>query len=539
MTHQRARLTKSKSASSTTALQTLEITTTAVVTDNDQTLEDVDSRKQLHHHHYHHIRSPAFVANSSPLPSPEQLETTELLPSPFKCTSEAVVALQDAVKANENIKKPTVPVTECEILQSSFFSAILLIQWSNVIGPKVDKVWSAEPVDEKTQMMIARQVLNGEIGSCSIESKWVLLQSMICTAFLFEDPTVQSLFAIVLVVPTRYQKNFSQYFQLLKDRVPIQLVQPLIHLRKMQKRESVAWSTVLDYFTVNWLIPFVTSIMDLESVSLPMDCIKTSNTMLDNESKQMLDSPFFAKIITSHLQTFGSTVLIGNSLTSMNMMINTLALFLSAKERNRSSHARKHHHYMPDLYLQGVLAKDLEEMNLRIELAILDSNLPTTLVDMSRLIVKRTPLYKEYHRLRSNYHTALFAKLQHGFIQRNTKTQMNDWNKRSQVFEVSNSIAPMVQSLLEEVRKIPAWLREAYIKQWKKSLIKRALAMIRFIEDEMHMSLQHQKPREDLVSSVMNALSLYHMADFTIILTQAEKLKPGMADVLNSQIPLK
>ncbi|CEJ02418.1 hypothetical protein RMCBS344292_16424 [Rhizopus microsporus] len=97
----------------------------------------------------------------------------------------------------------------------------------------------------------------------------------------------------------------------------------------------------------------------------------------------------------------------------------------------------------------------------------------------------------------------------------------------------------MVQSLLEEVRKIPAWLREAYIKQWKKSLIKRALAMIRFIEDEMHTSLQHQKPREDLISSVMNALSLYHMADFIIILTQAEKLKPGTADVLNSQIPLK
>lgn len=66
-------------------------------------------------------------------------------------------------------------------------------------------------------------------------------------------------------------------------------------------------------------------------------------------------------------------------------------------------------------------------MNLRIELAILDSNLPTTLVDMSRLVVKRTPLYKEYNRLRSNYHTTLFAKLQHGLIQRNTKTQMNDW----------------------------------------------------------------------------------------------------------------
>ncbi|KAG1055613.1 hypothetical protein G6F46_004173 [Rhizopus delemar] len=437
MTDQRARLTKSKATASTTALQTLEITTTAVVA--DPPLEE--SRKQLSHRHYHYVRSPAFHADISPLPSPQILENSEL-PPPMKCTSEAVVALQDAVNESNTTKKTSAPTTEFEIFQSSFFSSILLIQWSNVVGPKVDKVWSAEAMDEGTQMMIARQVLNGEMGTRSVESKWILLPSMMCTAFLFEDPTLHTLFAIVLVVP--------------------------------------------------------------------------------------------ARVITSHLQTFGSTVLIGNSLGSVNMMINTLSLLLSLKERNRSSHARKHHRYMPDLYLQGLLVKDIEEMEPRIELAVLDSIVPTTLVDMTRLVVKRTPLYNQYQQLRQSYQAAVFSKLENDVLQRHSKLQMNDWSKRSQVFEKVNSIAPMVQSLLEEVRRIPTRLRESYIKQWKRSLVKRALALIKYIEDETLAILGQVKVKENFVKNVMNALSLYDLDDFTIVLTQAEKLKPGMINFITS-----
>lgn len=117
---QRTRLTKSRATASTTAIQTLEITTTAVVTVNNDTLtpspptttatEDSEindlSRKQSHHHHHHHIRSPAFEANStlgSPLPSPQIIDTLTpisaelVLPPPIvKGPSEAIVALQDA-----------------------------------------------------------------------------------------------------------------------------------------------------------------------------------------------------------------------------------------------------------------------------------------------------------------------------------------------------------------------------------------------------------------------------------------------------------
>jgi hypothetical protein len=124
---QRTRLTKSKATASTTALQTLEITTTAVVTTDSSHLLDPSpadvhteddthselSRKQSHHHHHHHIRSPAFEANSniaSPLPSPQLLESITpvsvelVLPPPIvKGPSEAIVALQDA--ANGKISK--------------------------------------------------------------------------------------------------------------------------------------------------------------------------------------------------------------------------------------------------------------------------------------------------------------------------------------------------------------------------------------------------------------------------------------------------
>lgn len=132
---QRTRLANSRATASTTALQTLEITTTAVVTssssnnDNaapsppatsiviDDSSESNDlSRKQSHHHHHHHIRSPAFEANksnmASPLPSPQMIDTITpvsaelLLPPPIsnKGPSEAIVALQDAANGKSRIK---------------------------------------------------------------------------------------------------------------------------------------------------------------------------------------------------------------------------------------------------------------------------------------------------------------------------------------------------------------------------------------------------------------------------------------------------
>lgn len=43
-----------------------------------------------------------------------------------------------------------------------------------------------------------------------------------------------------------------------------------------------------------------------------------------------------------------------------------------------------------------------------------------------------------------------------------------------------------------------------------------------------------QPTDNDLTTRIMNALALYHMSDFTIVLTQAEKLRPGMVDFITT-----
>lgn len=109
---------------------------------------------------------------------------------------------------------------------------------------------------------------------------------------------------------------------------------------------------------------------------------------------------------------------------------------------------------------------------------------------MTRLIVRKTPLYHSYHHLRSKYQSLVSSKLEEKLIaftndgSLGTSNHLNDWSKRQGIFERSESIAPMVQTLLDETRRIPPRVRESYVRQWRRSLVKRALAMIKFVEDE-------------------------------------------------------
>jgi hypothetical protein len=70
---------------------------------------------------------------------------------------------------------------ELNLPDSSFFSAVMLIKWSNVMGPEVEKVWASDDQAVQTKKAtytgIAKQVLNGEIGRTilEIEPKFLVL----------------------------------------------------------------------------------------------------------------------------------------------------------------------------------------------------------------------------------------------------------------------------------------------------------------------------------------------------------------------------
>lgn len=69
-------------------------------------------------------------------------------------------------------------------------------------------------------------------------------------------------------------------------------------------------------------------------------------------------------------------------------------------------------------------------METRIESAVLDSTVPTTLVDMTRLIVRKTPLYNSYNQLKSQFDLAVSSKLEENltnYINDGSKTTLNEW----------------------------------------------------------------------------------------------------------------
>ena len=156
-----------------------------------------------------------------------------------------------------------------QLFESCFFSAVLLLQWSNVMGPKIEKVWSSgdeeTASDERLQTLIGRQVLNGEMGRSitGVELKWITLhrQGILCASFLYNDKvssntsnnnnsssssscsnnssTSSALCALVFILPLRYLRNFSPYFHVLRDRVSPWLIEPLQLLRKLSRRRNI------------------------------------------------------------------------------------------------------------------------------------------------------------------------------------------------------------------------------------------------------------------------------------------------------------
>lgn len=108
----------------------------------------------------------------------------------------------------------------------------------------MEKVWTSkdDALNEKyMQRLIAQQILNGEMDRSikNTEVKWVVLhrQAIVCLAFLYNDRALLS--ALVFVLPDRYLRNFSPYLQVLRDRVPRELVEKLVRLRSWSRRHSV------------------------------------------------------------------------------------------------------------------------------------------------------------------------------------------------------------------------------------------------------------------------------------------------------------
>jgi len=230
-----------------------------------------------------------------------------------------------------------------------------------------------------------------------------------------------------------------------------------------------------------------------------------------------VDFDLVSRAVTSHLQTHCSTVVTGPDESSVNMYVQSLALFLGPKERKRAALTAPNREYIPDLLLQGIVGNSIQLQ----EDKVIESILPTTWVDLEKHIVKQTHPFHEYAVLRKEFILLEADKLV-GVYRPN---EQNMWSTREGLFRPLRGVSPMVSKMLVEVLRLPHSLREGYIAQMMRLLIRKAVVLIKYVEAE----LAHTNTLGDgVVKKIRTDLSLTNEADFAVLLGLAEKLKPGV-----------
>ncbi|KAF9384861.1 hypothetical protein CPC16_008251 [Podila verticillata] len=478
--------------------------------------------------------------------------------------------------------------------ENGFFLAVMSLYWSNLVGPRIEQIWTPRLgcPDESTLDQLSKQILNGEVmrTSDSVETKMVVLQEegLIAMSYLYTavpsvgdtcsynsttlGTTSSSLamstkFVLSFVVPLVYLQNFSGFFGIMSDHAPV-LIEVLRGLRS-----GLKLNIALDLFAEEHLVPFVEDIMTMEAVAMAVEGAKVSHIALGREGDQM---------------------------------INTLALFLSAEDRAKSCHARKQHRYLPDLFLQGIYTPSVGKQHssgvvIDGELGptrkndqtnrlyhILSSPFPTTIVDTVRCKVEQTERFPKYTALRSEY-----RKEQTRCVINRSVSRVNAWNASNQtsylyqgsippqsfqkyagsdaggfwgvrrengwtsvewkgqkvVRPVPNA-APMVENLVRCVVGLPIEMREGYVRQWRRGLVKRALTLVKFVRKEgidlaeqleLQARVSKQKiqdpdiitdddTRESISAQVIFQQLGLDTSDLSIVLGTAERLLPSITE---------
>lgn len=167
--------------------------------------------------------------------------------------------------------------------------------------------------------------------------------------------------------------------------------------------------------------------------------------------------------------------------------------------------------------------------------------------------------------------------------------------RRPFTFQTTKAVSPMVKALIDATFQLPCRLREPYIRQWRKGLVKRATCLVKFIEVETSAILakastsaptsaplpipqssttdtitslssntnsntstapstpatspapwssnQAALPtntiapsphQHDIVQRMMDAMGITSWQDFLVILSTADKLRPGMMEFVDS-----
>eukprot|EP00038_Savillea_parva_P028344 m.64471 g.64471 ORF g.64471 m.64471 type:complete len:632 (-) comp8227_c0_seq2:50-1945(-) len=282
------------------------------------------------------------------------------------------------------------------------FTAIILAVWDNVLGPANKHVWWSKlnpcPPSFSQRLLPFHPscTLNGEvsrndqIGEDGAEYKFYVLSEMgyAMGSFIFTSdeaaPAGEPPYALSLVMPLT---ELSAYLSI--QKLCINRMRHLIKkLQVLLKADSKITDSTINGFT-DLLGPFFKSISEIGIPSPISDGFDLERTAFGQANLGRFPTDFLALAITAHLESGGVSIVIGDNRETVNMMVETLAVFLREDECKQSRYAHDTSEeegggYAPDLILQGLIQDGAFDPDV-----LMRSTMPSTVINTKTFQVQQ------------------------------------------------------------------------------------------------------------------------------------------------------
>ncbi|XP_069621414.1 guanine nucleotide exchange factor C9orf72 homolog [Ranitomeya imitator] len=430
---------------------------------------------------------------------------------------------------------PAVAKTLITIDGYSPLLAATFAYWDNILGPRVRHIWAPKTdevvLSDGEITFLANHTLNGEIlrnaESGAIDVKFFVLaeKGVIIVSLIFDGNWNgdRSTYGLSIILP---QTELCFYLPL--HRV---CVARLTHIIRKGRIWMHKGQSIISMLTGE-VIPIMELLSSMKSHGVPEEIDIATTVLNDDDIGDSCHEGFLSNAISSHLQTCGCSVVVGSSAEKVNKMVRTLCLFLSPAERkcSRLCRADSSFKYESGLFVQGLLKDTTGSFVLPFR-QVMYAPYPATHIDVDVNTVKQMPPCHEHTYNQRRYMRAELAAL--------WKATSDEDMAGDSVIHTDESFTPnlnifqdilhrdtFVNNFLEQIFQLKPnlSLRSSFLAQFMLILHRKALTLIKYIEDDT----QKGKKVFKSLRSLKTDLDLTAEGDLNIVMSLAEKIKPGL-----------
>ncbi|XP_021429839.1 guanine nucleotide exchange C9orf72 isoform X1 [Oncorhynchus mykiss] len=435
-------------------------------------------------------------------------------------------------------QSPTVAKTEVTVEGECPIFAATFAYWDNILGPRVCHIWAPrceQPLllSDGEVTFLANHTLNGEIlrstecGAVDVKffvlaEKGVIIISLIFDGELKGD---KNTCALSIILPQTELAFYLPLHMVCVDRLKHIIRKGRIWMQKGYNIISVLSSEI---------VPIMELLSSMKTHSVPEDIDIKDTILNDDDIGDGYHEDFLHKAVSSHLQTCGCSMVVGSNPDKVNKVVLTLCLFLTPAERkcSRFCKADSTFKYDTGLFVQGLLKDSMGSFVLPFR-QVLYSPYPTTHIDVDINTVKQMPPCHEHTHIQRRYMrselSVLWKVASEEDIAPDTDTGIHtdeSFTPDLNVFQDVMHKDTLVKSFIDEVFMLKPGLnlRSTYLAQFLLILHRKALTLLKYIEDETQKG---KKPFRSL-RSLKTDLDLMVEGDLNIIMALAEKQRAGL-----------